>query len=114
MARMLDRLRQNPPTRIGDWHVTELEDLLNEDGPRGPLKGATDRQGRNVLHFRLGEWARVALRPSGTEPKAKIYVEASCPPCPPNLLEEEWRARCREVDAQFERLTSAFLAICHG
>src|SRR5262249_20775826 len=76
MARMLERLRRSPPRQISGLAVTGLDDLLSEECWLGPLKGATDRAGRNVLHFRLGDRARVTLRPSGTEPKAKAYVEA--------------------------------------
>jgi phosphoglucomutase/phosphomannomutase len=112
MARMLDRLRKQPPTKVGDWDVTETDDLWNESGWMGPFKGATDRQSRNFLLFRFGDTARIALRPSGTEPKAKAYIEASCPPCPANLSAADWAARCREVDERCMKLADAFLAIC--
>ena len=83
MARMLDRLRATPPQEIGGLAVTAFEDLRDEHGRLGPLKGATDAAARNVLIFRLGDRARIALRPSGTEPKAKAYVEVCSPPAPP-------------------------------
>jgi len=80
MARMLDRLRATPPRTIAGLEVTAFEDLRDEKGRFGPLKGATDAASRNVLVFRCGEQARVVLRPSGTEPKAKMYLEACTPP----------------------------------
>src|SRR5262249_31099204 len=67
MARMLDRLRRSPPAKIGSWDLIRLEDLLDEEGRLGPLKGDTDRAARNFLIFHLGDSARIALRPSGTE-----------------------------------------------
>lgn len=112
MARMLDRLRSNPPRQIGRWTVTGVDDLQNEQNWMGPLKGATDRQSRNVLHFHLGDFARVALRPSGTEPKAKAYIEVNGGPCAPGTSDDAWKARCREADEQCRELAEAFLRIC--
>jgi phosphoglucomutase len=80
MARMLDLLRADPPKQFGGLSVTAFEDLRDEQGRLGPIKGATDSASRNVLIFRMGEQARLALRPSGTEPKAKAYIEVAAPP----------------------------------
>jgi phosphoglucomutase/phosphomannomutase len=109
MALMLDRLRAEPPRKIAGLEVTGFEDLRDEQGRLGPIKGATDRAARNVLLFRLGEQARIALRPSGTEPKAKIYLEASCDPCPPGQSAEAWQRTCREVDELLERVSADFV-----
>ena len=65
---------------------------------------------RNVLLYRCGERARVALRPSGTEPKAKIYVEASSGPCKSGTSAELWQQTCREVDKRAEALAKDFEA----
>jgi phosphoglucomutase len=109
MARMLDALRADPPGEVGGLEVTSFEDLRDEGGRFGPLKGATDAAARNVLLFRCGERARVALRPSGTEPKAKVYLEACTPPRAPGTSEESWRRQCREVDGLIGRLSDDFL-----
>jgi phosphoglucomutase/phosphomannomutase len=109
MARMLDRLRAEPPREVGGLAVTRFEDLRDPEGRLGPLKGATDAASRNVLVFQLGEETRVVLRPSGTEPKAKIYLQASSPPCPPGLGPDVWRARCQEVDDRLRRVSADFL-----
>src|SRR5207248_1176231 len=83
MAAMLDSLRARPPETLAGRPVTSFEDLRDPDGRMGPLRGATDAAGRNVLVFRLGENGSVVLRPSGTEPTAKAYLEAcSAPPRP--------------------------------
>jgi phosphoglucomutase/phosphomannomutase len=108
MALMLDALRASPPDQIGGLAVTSFEDRRDETGRLGPIRGATDLAARNVLVFHLGERARVILRPSGTEPKAKIYVEACAPPCPSKASEEAWQQICREVDASIERLATDF------
>jgi phosphoglucomutase/phosphomannomutase len=108
MARMLDRLRATPPREIAGLGVTSVEDLRDEQGRFGPLKGATDAASRNVLAFRCGERARVVLRPSGTEPKAKMYLEACSPPRPAGMSDEEWKRGCREVDELMKQLAADF------
>jgi phosphoglucomutase/phosphomannomutase len=108
MARLLDALRRSPLTEIAGLAVTSFEDLRDERGRLGPIKGATDFAGRNVLIFRLGEQARVVLRPSGTEPKAKTYLEACSPPCRPGTPAAEWQRTCRAVDDLVRRLGADF------
>jgi phosphoglucomutase/phosphomannomutase len=108
MARLLDNLRAEPIRRIAGLEVTDFEDLRDEEGKFGPLKGATDAASRNVLLYRCGEQARVALRPSGTEPKAKMYLEACSPPCPPGTPAEAWRRTRAAVDALLGRVKDDF------
>jgi phosphoglucomutase/phosphomannomutase len=111
MARMLDRMRAEPPRAIAGLAVTHLEDLRDERGRLGPIKGATDAAARNVLVFRLGDEARIVLRPSGTEPKAKAYIEVSSAPCQPNCPPGRWQAICRGVDATTQQLADEFLKL---
>jgi phosphoglucomutase len=108
MARMLDGLRMTPLRTIAGLEVTGFEDLRDENGRFGPLKGATDAASRNVLIFRCGEQARVVLRPSGTEPKAKMYLEVCSPPRSSGMSDDEWRRQCREVDELMKRLAADF------
>jgi phosphoglucomutase len=108
MARMMDRLRATPPRAIAGLEVTAYEDLRDENGRFGPIKGATDAASRNVLIFRCGERARVVLRPSGTEPKAKMYLETCSPPRPPGMSDDAWLRQCREVDELMKRLAADF------
>ncbi len=109
MARMLDALRATPPQVIGGLAVTGFEDLRDERGRMGPIKGATDFASRNFLIFRLGDRARIVLRPSGTEPKAKSYVEVCSPPCPAGTSADAWQRSCREVDNLAQRLADDFV-----
>jgi phosphoglucomutase/phosphomannomutase len=111
MLRLLNSLRADPPRSIAGLRVTAFEDLQREDGRLGPLKGATDAAGRNFLIFRLGEQARVALRPSGTEPKAKAYLEVCSPPQTPRMSADEWQAQCQTVDELMQRLQEEFLRL---
>jgi phosphoglucomutase len=109
MARMLDALRAAPLREIGGLAVTAFEDLRDERSHLGPIKGATDFASRNVLLYRLGERARIALRPSGTEPKAKTYLEVCSDPCPAGASAAHWQRTCREVDELANRLAHDFL-----
>jgi phosphoglucomutase/phosphomannomutase len=108
MARMLDALRKEPPVAIGGLPVTRFEDLLDEEGRLGPLQGATDRGARNFLLFRLDERGRIALRPSGTEPKAKAYLEVWSAPRGGGMSDVAWRQSCEEVERLMERLSKGF------
>ena len=74
-----DSFRQSPPSTIGGLAVTEFADRRDEQGIFGPLVSETDAVSRDVLSFRLGPDHRVIIRPSGTEPKTKIYAEVSVP-----------------------------------
>jgi phosphoglucomutase len=108
MMQLLDRLRAAPPRQLAGLTVTAVEDLRDEEGRFGPLKGGTDAASRNVLIFRLGESAKVVLRPSGTEPKAKIYLEVCSPPCPA-LPPAAWKRSCQEVEELAARLSAEFV-----
>jgi phosphoglucomutase len=108
MTVMLDGLRADPPREIAGKPVTLFEDRRDEAGPLGHIRGATDRAARNVLVFHLGAEARIILRPSGTEPKAKIYFEACSQPRPPTMSSEDWARTCRKVDDNVDRMRNDF------
>lgn len=67
IAKVMLALRTLPPARIGDTAVESAEDLLlaAAGGPSG-----------DVLRYRLAGGSRVIVRPSGTEPKLKVYIDA--------------------------------------
>jgi phosphoglucomutase/phosphomannomutase len=109
MSRMLDSLRTTPPRTIGGLAVTEFEDLRDERGRLGPIKGATDAAARNVLLFRLGDAGRIALRPSGTEPKAKAYLEVCSAPRAGGASDEAWHNTRKRVDDLVSVLRKDFL-----
>lgn len=68
-------IRAEPPMAIDGLAVTAFHDRADPAGPLGPIRSGTDAASRDVLVFQLGDEARLLLRPSGTEPKNKIYVE---------------------------------------
>ncbi|GAA1594133.1 phospho-sugar mutase [Leucobacter chromiireducens] len=60
------RIREEPPTAFGEVAVAELQDLLTPGLAEVPA---------DVLRFDLADGARVMIRPSGTEPKLKVYLD---------------------------------------
>lgn len=74
-----DRLRADPPTSIAGLAVSAFHDRRDENGVFGPIVSGTDFASRDLLAFELGPDARLVIRPSGTEPKTKIYAEAVLP-----------------------------------
>ena len=68
IGRIMNRFRSVPLTEIGDAHLTQRIDYL-EEPPEPALK-------TNCLKFLYGENVWFALRPSGTEPKLKVYLYA--------------------------------------
>jgi len=64
------RLRAAPPRELGGAAVTVVDDLLH------PVAGLPPTDG---LRLRTADGVRVVVRPSGTEPKLKCYLEAVVP-----------------------------------
>jgi len=83
--------------------VTAFHDRSDPDGPFGAISSDTDAASRNVLVFELTERARVILRPSGTEPKNKAYVEYR------GQEGVDLSAEVARVEAEASRLAIAFV-----
>lgn len=80
LSELLEALRAEPPTQLAGRAVLETFDHRDEQGRFGPFRSGSDRDARNVLVYHLSgaggdAGARVILRPSGTEPKLKVYLE---------------------------------------
>ena len=82
---------------------------VHEGRKLSPTARDVDAASRNFLIFRLGDRARVVLRPSGTEPKAKAYIEVCSAPCPPGTPAAEWERSRRETDELARQLADDFL-----
>ncbi len=80
IRRIQAALREAPPVELGGLRVVEVRDHLDERGVHGPIRSGTDAASRDVLVFQLEGGGRVILRPSGTEPKNKAYVEVPLAP----------------------------------
>lgn len=78
MSDMMTSLRNNPPKEIAGEKVLTVSDYLQstctdtESGSVSEIKLPKS----NVLSFRLPGGSGVIVRPSGTEPKIKIYITA--------------------------------------
>lgn len=66
-------LREEPFKTLGGHEVRGMVDHWDQER-FGPFKSDTDRLPRNVLRF-ITDAAIVTVRPSGTEPKLKFYVQ---------------------------------------
>ena len=65
-------LARDAAAEIGGLAVTRFEDLRDENGRLGPLKGATDAAGRNVLVFRFGERRASCCGPAAPSPRRRF------------------------------------------
>jgi phosphomannomutase len=63
---MMARLRETPPESFGGERVLAIDDLSLGSDDLPPTEG---------LRYRLAEGSRIVVRPSGTEPKLKAYLE---------------------------------------
>lgn len=66
IGRMMAGLRADPPSEVGGTEVERIDDLL--DGVDGFPPG-------DVLRLWLTDGSRAIIRPSGTEPKLKVYLD---------------------------------------
>jgi len=80
----MERLRSRSMDRIAAESVTAFRDLSKDE-----------RMASNVLLYDLADGGRVAVRPSGTEPKIKFYLE---------VVGENAEARLAAMEAELLRL----------
>ena len=70
IADAMGRLRQQPPESLGGFAVEAVDDLR---------EGGSGLPATEGLRYRLADGGRVVVRPSGTEPKLKCYLEVVVP-----------------------------------
>jgi phosphoglucomutase len=79
MKEIMANLRANPPKELAGMKVTAVRDYLKgvrtADGKEEPTGLPTS----DVLYFELEKGCWVCIRPSGTEPKIKLYCNANAP-----------------------------------
>ena len=78
MAALMSGLRQSPPDTIAGVRVAQQKDYLDGtvvDTATGAA-GNMELSGSNVLRYELADGTSVIVRPSGTEPKIKVYILA--------------------------------------
>ena len=106
-----DSLRQDPPSEVAGRRVERMQDLADPSGWMGPILSGTDAAARNVLVFTLAGGRRLIIRPSGTEPKNKAYIEVPGRTPDEPLTRDELAAERWRCDAEAEELGSAFEAL---
>jgi phosphoglucomutase len=78
MADLMHGLRTQPPAQIAGVAVVEYKDY--KDGSVVSASGAKstmELSGSNVLRYEMADGTSVIVRPSGTEPKVKVYILAN-------------------------------------
>ena len=76
MAELMKDLRENPPAEISGVQVVTRKDYTDGsvvDCATG-AKSTMELSGSNVLRFELADGTTILVRPSGTEPKIKVYI----------------------------------------
>lgn len=98
IEQMMRDFRQNPPAKLAGSNVVEildyatLEGKLLESGDTYTLDMPTTS---NVLQYRCADGTKLSIRPSGTEPKIKFYIEVHSEP---KTLEELEAARVKSAE----------------
>lgn len=91
ISRVMAELRSTPPSEVAGMRVESFEDLaLGQQLP--PTDG---------LLFALSDGARVIVRPSGTEPKVKAYLQVVVP------VDSDLSSARRTAEERLERLGRA-------
>lgn len=84
---MMDNFRANPPKEIGGSAVSLIKDYktLEQTDAAGQVSKIEMPETSNVLQYFTEDGTKISVRPSGTEPKIKFYIEVKgemgCPKC---------------------------------
>jgi phosphomannomutase len=111
IATAVERLRTTPPASLSGAQVLSISDL--QTGvcvDAGGNRTTTNLPRSNVMVLTLANDQRICVRPSGTEPKLKLYFDVSV-----NITQDEpfaqARARAMELLSALESSVLAFLGL---
>ena len=93
MADLMAGLRKDPPAQVAGVQVAQWKDYQDGsvvDAATG-AKSTMELSGSNVLRYEMSDGTSVIVRPSGTEPKVKVYI----------LAKGASRAECDEKVAKY-------------
>ena len=80
IERIMKTLRETPPTTLNNFFITDIIDYLKLTHLKTKSKNiiSIDSPKSNVLQFITENGFKISIRPSGTEPKIKIYFSVHC------------------------------------
>ena len=95
---MMENFRKNPPTQLGGSPVVLSKDfkLLEQTDAKGNKTKLQMPDTSNVLQYFTENGTKVSVRPSGTEPKIKFYLEV--PEDLPSAA--DYKAACEKADVK--------------
>ena len=104
---IMNKLRNNPPIFLNDFLVTEIIDYSNLTHLETKTKKILplDSHKSNVLQFITEDGSRISIRPSGTEPKIKIYFSVHSSLQSKSQLKE----KKDQLDTQISKLSKSLL-----
>lgn len=78
---MMEQFRANPPKSLAGEKVVLIKDfkLLKQTDAAGKVTDLVMPEPSNVLQYFTATGDKISVRPSGTEPKIKFYMEAKLP-----------------------------------
>ena len=78
---MMEQFRANPPKSLAGEKVVLIKDfkLLKQTDAAGKVTDLIMPEPSNVLQYYTAAGDKISVRPSGTEPKIKFYMEAKLP-----------------------------------
>ncbi len=96
--RIMSGLRQTPPTELGGIAVTKIGDykLGTVTNVADGTTASTGQPASDVLYYTLETEDKIIVRPSGTEPKIKIYILAHAD----SMAEANAKADCLAEDSR--------------
>lgn len=103
---MMDSFRKDPPKAIGGSPVICFKDYnsLTEFDAEGNQKSLDMPQTSNVLQWYTVDGTKVSVRPSGTEPKIKFYIEVRGELIQKELIDKVHEAAVKKIAAVAESL----------
>ena len=107
IAEQMENFRKSPPKSIGGIDVMILEDYLHLTSYNFKRKEEEKLQysPSNVLIFKLEDGTKIALRPSGTEPKIKYYFSINQKYDP----DQSWKEQEKTLEIRLDELSSLIL-----
>jgi phosphomannomutase len=76
--KIMEEFRNNPPNKIDESIIVKTDDFQSSiSTDNNKLKTTISLPKSNVLIFTTNDGTKVALRPSGTEPKIKFYISVN-------------------------------------